>query len=100
MIRNIITKDGFQGERNDGGLEMDYNDACELLASSAWKRYFVRKLVARRDALKDELAALESNDIGEFKKRQAQISLIGEIILIPEIDAKNLRSGPSTQRKP
>lgn len=92
MIRNTITKAGFQGQRDDGGLELDYQDACDLLAHPAWRRYFVRKLLAKRDELKEELSTLESCDVIEFKKLQAKISLIGELVRIPEIDVKNLQA--------
>jgi hypothetical protein len=91
MIRNTITKAGFQGQSDDGGLELDYQDACDLLAAPAWRRYFVRKLLAKRDSLKEDLAELDSCDVVEFKKRQAQIALIGDLVKIPEIDVKNLR---------
>lgn len=91
MIHNKITKAGFQGAKEDGGLEMDYQDACDLLAHPAWRRYWGRKLKAIRDDLSKELETLKSCDVIEFKQRQAKIELLDEIVRIPEIDVKNLR---------
>ena len=90
MIRNVTTKHGTTVEV-EAGRETDYNDACDLVASPAWKRYFLRKVAARRADLCKELVTLDSSDVTEFKKRQAKIEMIDELISIPDVDVRNLR---------
>jgi hypothetical protein len=91
MIRNVTTKHGTRQEA-EVGTETDYNDACDLVASPAWTRYFLRKVAERRADLGKSLETLDSNDIAEFKKIQAKIEAIDEILKIPTIDIKNLRA--------
>lgn len=90
MIRNVTTKNGTRQEAEQG-TETDYNDACDLLASPAWRRYFLRKAGARRDELVKELVALESQDLADYKRIQAKIEMIDDLIRIPDVDFKNLR---------
>ena len=90
MIRNVTTKSGTTVEP-EAGKETDYNDACDLVASAGWKRYFTTRVRERRNDLVQELVALSSRDAIDFKAIQAKIEIIDDILRIPEIDIRNLR---------
>ena len=90
FIHHTHNKNGFVDERGPN-LEQDYEDACVLLSVPAWNRYWIRKLNEKRNLLSKGFESVESNDISEFKKIQAKIELLDEIIRIPAIDVKNLR---------
>jgi hypothetical protein len=89
MIRNVTTKAGTVREVIPG-TEQDYSDASFLLASAEWHRYWLRKVEAFRKAIEQELVDLDSCDVVEFKKRQAKIEVLKEIVKIPNIDVANL----------
>ena len=89
MIRNVTTKAGTVREVIPG-TEQDYADASFLLASQEWHRYWLRKVEGFRQAIEQELVDLDSCDVIEFKKRQAKIEVLKEIVKIPHIDVANL----------
>ena len=89
MIRQVITKSGVTVDIATT-TETDYNDACSLLGSEVWKRYFERKLLARKDSLRKELETLQADSALPYRLLQARIQEIDEIINIPANDVRNL----------